>query len=106
MKEAGTIENGRGASLVRVCIIISENFHVHLQYSNRNAGVTSIDPNHTASQNYIWVYIVYCRISLVIRQSFSFQTNPKDLDLSYKTDLDLCDCLGSVYLYHSNISKD
>ena len=25
---------------------------------------------------------------------FSFQNNSKDLDLSYKTDLDLCDCFG------------
>ena len=25
---------------------------------------------------------------------FSFQNNPKDLDPSYKTDLDLWDCLG------------
>ena len=25
---------------------------------------------------------------------FSFQNNPKDLDLSCKTDLDLWDCLG------------
>ena len=24
--------------------------------------------------------------------SFTFQNNPKDLDLSYKTDLDLWDC--------------
>ena len=29
---------------------------------------------------------------------FSFQNNPKDLDLSYKTDLDLWDCLGRVNL--------
>ena len=27
---------------------------------------------------------------------FSFQNNLKDLDLSYKTDLDLGDCLGRV----------
>ena len=27
---------------------------------------------------------------------FSFQNNPKNLDLSYKTDLDLWDCLGRV----------
>ena len=26
---------------------------------------------------------------------FSFQNNPKDLDPSYKTDLDLWDCLGT-----------
>ena len=26
----------------------------------------------------------------------SFQDNPKDLDPSYKTDLDLWDCLGGV----------
>ena len=29
---------------------------------------------------------------------FSFQNNPKNLDLSYKTDLDLCDCLRRVKL--------
>ena len=40
----------------------------------------------------------YC-ISSVIRQSFfSFQNNPKDLDPSYKTDLDPWDCLGRVKL--------
>ena len=40
----------------------------------------------------------YC-ISSVIRQSFFFfQNNPKDLDPSCKTDLDLLDCLGRVNL--------
>ena len=29
---------------------------------------------------------------------FFFQNNPKDLDPSYKTDLDLLDCLGRVKL--------
>ena len=29
---------------------------------------------------------------------FSFQNNPKNLDLSYKMALDLCDCLGRVKL--------
>ena len=37
-------------------------------------------------------------ISLDIRQSFSFQYNPKNLDLSYKTDLNLWDCVGRVKL--------
>ena len=36
--------------------------------------------------------------SLAIRQFFSFQNNPKNLDLSYKTDLDLWDCFGKVKL--------
>ena len=40
---------------------------------------------------------IYC-ISSVIRYSFSFQNNPKNLDLSYKTDLELWDCLGRVKL--------
>ena len=36
------------------------------------------------------------RISSVIKRSFfSFQNNPKDLDPSYKTDLNLWDCLGT-----------
>ena len=39
------------------------------------------------------------RISSVIRRRFfSFQNNPKDLDPSCKTDLDLWDCLGRVKL--------
>ena len=38
-------------------------------------------------------------ISLVTRRCcFSFQSNPKDLDPSCKTDLDLWDCLGRVKL--------
>ena len=35
-------------------------------------------------------------ISLVVRQSFFFQNNPKNLDPIYKIDLDLWDCLGRV----------
>ena len=31
-------------------------------------------------------------------ENFFFQNNPKNLDLSYKTDLDLWDCLGRVKL--------
>ena len=31
-------------------------------------------------------------------EMFSFQNNPKNLNLSYKTDLDLWDCLGRVKL--------
>ena len=42
-------------------------------------------------------HIIYC-ISSVIRQFFSFQNNPRNLDPSYKMDLDLWDCLGRVKL--------
>ena len=38
------------------------------------------------------------RISSIIRRSFFFQNNPKDLDPSYKTDLHLLDRLGRVKL--------
>ena len=41
----------------------------------------------TVKQNLM--YIFSYRISSDIRQIFSFQNNPKDLDPSYKTDLDL-----------------
>ena len=37
-------------------------------------------------------------ISSVIRQGFSFQNNPKVLDPSCKTDLELWHCLGRVEL--------
>ena len=37
-------------------------------------------------------------IYLVIRRVFSFQNNPKNLDLSCKTDVDLWHCLGRVKL--------
>ena len=30
---------------------------------------------------------------------FSFQNNPKNLDMSSKTDLDLCNCLGRIKLH-------
>ena len=40
--------------------------------------------------------------SSVIRQVFSFQNNPKNLNLSYKTDLDLWDCLGMVLISQQN----
>ena len=33
---------------------------------------------------------------------FSFQNNPKDLDPSYKMDLDLWDCLGKVNILQQN----
>ena len=33
---------------------------------------------------------------------FSYQNNPRHLDPSYKTDLDLWDCLGSVKLKIAN----
>ena len=38
-------------------------------------------------------YFFGCKTEL-----FSFQNNPKNLDLSYKTDLDLRDCFGRVKL--------
>ena len=41
---------------------------------------------------------VYYRISSVIRRFFSFQNNPKVLDPSFKTDLELWHCLGRVEL--------
>ena len=44
------------------------------------------------------IWAGFYRIYLVIRQSFSFQNNPKDLDPSCKMDLDLWDCLGRVKL--------
>ena len=46
----------------------------------------------------------YC-ISLVIRDLFFSQYNPKNLDLSYKTDLDLWDCFGRITLVFIVIAK-
>ena len=44
------------------------------------------------------IFLIY-RISSVIRPIFfPFQNNPKNLDPSYKMDLDLWDCLGRVKL--------
>ena len=40
----------------------------------------------------------FYRISSLIRQCFSFQNNHKNLDPSYKRDLDLWDCLERVKL--------
>ena len=42
--------------------------------------------------------VLYGGIIRVLQTQFSssFQNNPKNLDLSHKTDLDLWDCLGEV----------
>ena len=54
---------------------------------------------HPSVADYIMVHKGYYRISSDIRRIFfSFQNNPKDLDPSYKMDLDLWDCLGRVKL--------
>ena len=61
---------------------------------------------HQSAQNGLshFCYHICYRISSVIRWSFlegsffSFQNNPKTLDPSYKTNLDLWDCLGRVKL--------
>ena len=37
---------------------------------------------------------------------FSFQNNSKNLDLSYKTDVDLWDCLGKENFVLYQISQD
>ena len=42
--------------------------------------------------------VVQYHISSIIRQSFSFQNNPKNLDPSYKMDLGFWDCSGMVSL--------
>ena len=39
-------------------------------------------------------------------EDLPFLNNPKDLDPSYKMDLDLWDCLGRVNLVLQQISKD
>ena len=46
------------------------------------------------------------RISSLIRQSFFLPNNHKDLDPSYKMDLDLWDCLGRVKLiFQQNLHR-
>ena len=38
------------------------------------------------------------------KTDFSFQNNPSNLDLSYKMDLGLKDCLGRANTYYSQVS--
>ena len=43
--------------------------------------------------------IVWCSVFLRLKDKlFSFRNSLKDLDLSYKTDLDLLDCFGRILL--------
>ena len=42
--------------------------------------------------------MVYCISSVIRQSSCSFQNNFRDLDPSYKMDLDLWNCLGRVNL--------
>ena len=50
------------------------------------------DPQFTS---YLLILALFCISSIIRRFFFSFQNNPKNLDLSYKTDLDIWDCLGT-----------
>ena len=59
--------------------------------------VTCLSDSKNSSDSAYSLFENY-RISSVIGQIFSFQNNPKNLDPSYKTDLDLLDCLGRVKL--------
>ena len=49
-------------------------------------------PSHHLNMTEIMYFFAY-KMEL-----FFFQNKPKNLDLSYKMDLDLCDCLGRVNL--------
>ena len=61
--------------------------------------LTLICENELTDKKHLLLNSCYCtEVSSVIRRSFFFQNNPKDLDPSYKTDLDLLDCLGRVNL--------
>ena len=40
----------------------------------------------------------YCISSVIRQEFFSIQNDPKNLDLCYKIDLELWDCLGMVKL--------
>ena len=51
-------------------------------------------------------FLVFCCISLVEARVFSFQSNAKNLDPSYKMDLDLWDRLGKVKLVAKFQSTD
>ena len=44
------------------------------------------------------IFVYQLPYFLGYKKDFSFQNNPKDLDPSYKTDLDLLGCLGRVKL--------
>ena len=44
------------------------------------------------------LYFFSCKMEFSFVLFFSFQNNPKNLDPSYKMDLDLWDCLGRVKL--------
>ena len=59
-----------------------------------HAGTCTCISNWIIQPNVIYT----CTIVFVIRQIFSFQNNPKNLDPPYKMDLDLWNCLGRVKL--------
>ena len=62
-----------------------------LQYDYR---IVCCDGNFSYLKN-----IFFSRSTVFLwTEYFYFQNNPKDLDPSYKTDLDLLDCFGRVKL--------
>ena len=54
--------------------------------------------------NSVRFYLTVCGMACMDRVFFPYQNNPKNLDPSYKTDLDLWVYLGGYNLYYSKIS--
>ena len=71
--------------------------NLHLTSAQCNFTYNSVALVHPENQFHILILREHLPISLVIRQGFfPFQNNPKNLDPSCKTDLDLWDCLERV----------
>ena len=69
-----------------------------IDHSPGPGGWCSCTPLCTAKTNGNMGNVLY--FFCYTKKFFSFQNNPKSLDLSYKTDLDLWDCLRRVkHLY-------
>ena len=85
------VYRGRKTTNLQYCLpvnlIWSWRFCVYLPYSN--VGFFGLESQYSFVLLYLFGYKM---------EFFSFQNNPKDLDLSCKTDLDLWDCLGRVKL--------
>ena len=65
------------------------------QYCHAVNHITVVIFANNTAQEHIWVILYFFAYKT---ECFSFQNNPKNLDPSYKTDLDFWDCLGRVKL--------
>ena len=68
----------------------------HLQCTRYSGTLTPHCPYGYQAMGHLYLYLIIPYFFDYKTESLSFLNNPKNLDPSYKMDLDLGDCLGRI----------